>query len=72
MYRIKARGYGGGGPSIAPFETTSIDVARREIADLLDSDHAVQLYRVDGNGVETRIEFDYYTTTVVTIGDDMP
>ena len=72
MYRIKAQGYGGGGPSVPPIETTSIDVARNEIADLIDSDHAVQLYTVGADGVELRVEFDYYTSTTVTIGDDMP
>lgn len=70
IYRIKARGYGGCGPSICPIETTSLDVARNEIADLLSFDHSVQLYVVDGDGIETRIKFDYYTTIVVMIGDE--
>jgi hypothetical protein len=67
LYRIKAQGYGGCGPSICPIETTSLDVARNEIADLLSSDHSVQLYVVDGDGIETRIKFDYYTTIAVNI-----
>jgi hypothetical protein len=66
-YRIKAQGYGGGGPSIPTIETTSIEVAQNEIADLIGTDHAVQLYVVDSNGNETRMEFEWYSTVTVNI-----
>jgi hypothetical protein len=69
MYRIKAQGYGGGGPSVPTTDSDDINVIREQMEDLIDSDHAVQLYKVDADGVETRISFEYYTTTTVAIGE---
>jgi hypothetical protein len=69
MYRIKAQGYGGGGPSVPTRDSDDINVVREEIAELIESDHVVQLYRVNADGSETRIDFECYTTTTVVIGD---
>ena len=65
IYKVKAQGYGGSGPSVSPFESDDLSLVRGEIADLLSSDHAVQLYRINEDGSETPVEFEYYTTITV-------
>lgn len=68
-YLVKGQGYGGEGPSVRPFESTDLIKVKERIADLLESDHAVQLYRVDADAVQTQIEFEYYTQISVNIGE---
>jgi len=63
MYRVKAQGYGGSGPSIKPFESLDINKIKCEIEDLLTSDHSVQLYKIEADGSEISIPFEYYTYT---------
>jgi hypothetical protein len=67
---IKAQGYGGGGPSLRPFETTSLQEAINEIEDLLDSDHSVKLYKLDYNGKEIPMNYTAHSYTKVYIGEE--
>lgn len=60
-YKVKAQGYGGGGPSVSPFISSNINEIKEHIESLLETDHAVQLYKIDENGNETQIEFEYTT-----------
>ena len=48
-YLVNGQGYGGGGPSVSPFESTNLEEIKERIAELLESDHAVQLYKIDEN-----------------------
>ena len=66
-YIVNGQGYGGGGPSVSPFESSNLKEIKDRIAELLETDHAVQLYKVDDNGIKTHIEFNYYTTVTVEI-----
>lgn len=68
-YRVNGQGYGGGGPSVNPFESDNIKEIKERMADLLESDHAVQLYRVNDDGTVKRINFEYYTSVTVRIDD---
>jgi hypothetical protein len=68
-YRVTGQGYGGGGPSVSPFESDDLNAIKDRIAYLLESDHAVQLYKIDDSGVKTRIEFEHYTSVSVRIND---
>lgn len=70
MYRIEAQGYGGFGPSVRPMTTSDLNAVREEIADLIESDHAVQLYKVNTDGSKTRIDFECRTTVTVDIEDE--
>lgn len=66
-YLVKGQGYGGEGPSVRPFTSSNIKEIKDRIAELLETDHAVQLYRVDTEGNTTQIEFEYYTQISVSI-----
>lgn len=66
-YIVHGQGYGGGGPSVSPFESSNLKEIKERIAELLESDHAVQLYKVDDNGIKTHVEFNYYTTINVEV-----
>jgi hypothetical protein len=68
-YFIEARGYGGEGPSITPMIVSDLNAAKQEIADLIQTDHAVWLYKIDTNGTKTRMDFEIYTTVTVEIED---
>jgi hypothetical protein len=68
-YIVKGQGYGGGGPSVSPFESDDISAVKDRMIELLESDHAVQLYRVNANGTVTQVEFEYYTNITVSIND---
>lgn len=68
-YIVKGQGYGGGGPSVTPFESNDIAAVRERISELLESDHAVQLYRVNTDGTVKQIEFEYYTNITVSIDE---
>jgi hypothetical protein len=69
-FKIKAQGYGGSGPSIAPYISTNVSEIKSEIASLIVTDHAVQLYEIDDNGSEKRIDFEYYTSVTIEILQD--
>lgn len=66
-YIVKGQGYGGSGPSVKPFESTDINEIKDRIAELMESDHAVQLYQMNDDGTSNQIEFEYYTTITVNI-----
>lgn len=66
-YIVKGQGYGGGGPSVRPFTSSNLSEIKDRIADLLETDHAVQLYRVDAEGNTKQVEFDYYAQISVSI-----
>lgn len=66
-YIVRGQGYGGGGPSVSPFESSNLKEVKDHIAELLESDHAVQLYKLDDDGNKTQVEFNYYTTVTVEI-----
>jgi hypothetical protein len=68
-YIVKGQGYGGGGPSVTPFESDSISEIKDRMIELLESDHAVQLYRVNADGTVKPVEFEYYTNITVNIDD---
>ena len=68
-YRVNGQGYGGGGPSVTPFESDNLSAIKDRMSDLLESDHAVQLYRVNEDGSVKRISFDYYTSISVRINE---
>lgn len=68
-YLVNGQGYGGGGPSVSPFESTNLEEIKERIAELLESDHAVQLYKIDENDAKTRIEFEHYTSVTVRINE---
>jgi hypothetical protein len=65
FYVVRAQGYGGSGPSVSPFVSENLDEIKEEIADLIQSDHAVQLYKIAECGTESRVE--YYTHHSVTV-----
>ena len=65
LYRVHAQGYGGGGPSVTPYESSDKNKIKRHIEDLLESDHAVQLYEIDDNGNRKKIEFEHYSSVTV-------
>lgn len=69
-YLVKAQGYGGGGPSANPFESLDLHEIKGVIEELLSSDHAVQLYRIEDDGTAVDIPFEYYNYTKCTI--DIP
>lgn len=69
-YLVKGQGYGGGGPSVSPFESSNLAEVKERISELIESDHAVQLYKIDEDGVKTQIEFNYYTTVNVEIYEE--
>jgi hypothetical protein len=58
MYRIKAQGYGGGGASIRPYVSDNLENIKSEMSDLLESDHAVQLYKIQDDGSEVRVDYE--------------
>ena len=68
-YLVNGQGYGGGGPSVSPFESDNLNAIKDRIADLLESDHAVQLYKVNDDGSTTQVEFEHYTSVFVRIND---
>lgn len=68
-YLVNGQGYGGGGPSVSPFESSDLKKIKERIAELLESDHAVQLYKIDENGVKTHVEFEHYSTVSVWINE---
>jgi hypothetical protein len=68
-YRVTGQGYGGGGPSVSPFESDNLSAIKDHMSDLLESDHAVQLYRVNDDGTVKRVNFEYYTTISVRIDE---
>lgn len=67
LYQVKAQGYGGSGPSVPTFESTDIKKIKERIADLVQSDHAVQLYCVNADGSTASIDFETYSTITVEI-----
>lgn len=68
-YRVTGQGYGGSGPSVSPFESDNISAVKDRMIDLLESDHAVQLYRVNNDGTVTQVDFEYYTNITVSIDE---
>jgi hypothetical protein len=64
-YRVHAQGYGGGGASVNPYESSDKNKVKRHIEDLLETDHAVQLYEIDDNGNKNKIEFEHYSSITV-------
>ena len=66
-YRVNGQGYGGGGPSVTPFESSDINEIQERIEELINSDHAVQLYRINDDGTVKRLNFEYYTSVTVEI-----
>jgi len=58
MYRIKAQGYDGGGVSIRPYVSDNLENIKSEMSDLLESDHAVQLYKIQDDGSEVRVDYE--------------
>jgi hypothetical protein len=67
MYVVKAQGYGGEGPSVSPYYSDDISAVEDVITELLETDHAVQLYRIDSDGVAQPTTFETYTTIKVWI-----
>lgn len=65
-YIVKAKGYGGSGPTVTPFKTNDRTTVEYEAAELIDSDHSVQIYKVVG-GKEHRLSFETYRNTTVYI-----
>lgn len=65
LYRVHAQGYGGGGASVNPFESTDKKEIIEHIEGLLETDHAVQLYEIDDNGNRKKIEFEHYSSVTV-------
>jgi hypothetical protein len=65
-YIVKARGYGGSGPSVTPFITDSLQEAEDEAAELLDSDHSVQIFKIV-DGKEQMLNFETFRHTTVYI-----
>jgi len=70
LYKIKAQGYGGSGASAMPFTSHDITALQSEIEDLLLSDHAVQLYKMNADDTETRVDYETYTRIRVIIDED--
>jgi hypothetical protein len=68
-YRVNGQGYGGGGPSVSPFESDNLNAIKDRIADLIESDHAVQLYKVNDDGSTTHVEFEHYNSVSVRINE---
>lgn len=68
-YIVKGQGYGGGGPSVTPFESDDVAAVKDRISELLESDHAVQLYRVNADGTTKQVSFEYYTNITVSIDE---
>ena len=65
-YIVNGQGYGGGGPSVNPYESSDKHKVKRHIEDLLETDHAVQLYEIDDSGNKKQIKFEYYSSVTVT------
>lgn len=61
-YIVRAQGYGGGGASVPPYKSDDRIQIKMEIESLLETDHAVQLYKILPNGEEKEIEFQSYMT----------
>jgi hypothetical protein len=68
-YIVKGQGYGGGGPSVRPFESDNLNEVKDRISELIESDHAVQLYRVNTDGTVKSVEFECYTNVSVRIDE---
>jgi hypothetical protein len=64
-YRVHAQGYGGGGASVRPFESSDKKEIIEHIENLLETDHAVQLYEIDDNDNKKKIEFEHYSSVTV-------
>ena len=66
-FKVKAQGYGGSGPSVASIESSDIAEIKNEIADLINSDHAVQLYEILEDGTEVSVEFEAESSVAIYI-----
>ena len=53
-----------------PFTSHDITALQSEIEDLLLSDHAVQLYKMNADDTETRVDYETYTRIRVIIDED--